>query len=381
MTAISRIRVATIRHLLKVPINYGYWVMNHREFVLVRVDTTDGVTGVAYGLTRDGPVASIVERSIRPHYLDRPVTAPEESFYRSLWANHAVHAAGIGHRALSLVDLATWDAKARLEGVSITRLLGGSPVALPATAIVGYPPDTSPEQLADQMTGLAEVGWRRFKIPISSDLELSERRLRAARAAMPDAWIGFDINMVLRTPESVIDFEERVRDLNLGWIEDIVPPGDAQAVATARRGSRTPIAMGDEQGGSYHPAALLSAQAVDVIRADATTNGGVTRLPAFLEAAKRAAVPVAPHMFPHLHSRLMSGFGQLGAPIEWGIPGTGVHPMDDGLEQPVINEGMMNPLDDAPGFGRLIDRRWIAEQIVDDPESALHDLPEDLVVS
>jgi L-alanine-DL-glutamate epimerase-like enolase superfamily enzyme len=231
------------------------------------------------------------------------------------------------------------------------------------------------------MIGLAEVGWRRFKIAISSDLDLSERRLRAARAATPEAWIGFDINMVLRTPQAVIDFEERVRELNLGWIEDIVPPGDAQAVATARRGSMTAIAMGDEQGGAYHPAALLDAEAVDVIRADATTNGGVTRLPSFLESARRADVLVAPHMFPHIHSRLMSGLGQLGAPIEWGVPGTGVHPMDDGLEQPVIQDGMMNPLDDAPGFGRLVDVRWLSEQVVDDPEAALQDLPEDLVAS
>jgi hypothetical protein len=62
------------------------------------------------------------------------------------------------------------------------------------------------------------------------------------------------------------------------------------------------------------------------------------------------------------------------APIEWGIPGTGVHPMDDCLEQPVVQDGYMSPLANDPGFGQLVDRRWIVEQVVSDPQGALDDL-------
>lgn len=348
---------------------------------MVRIDTSEGTSGVAYGLTRDGPIDSIVERTISPHYIGHSALEPSESFYRALWSNHAVHAAGIGHRALSIVDIAAWDAHARLTNVSITELLGGTAQAMPATAIIGYPPDIPPQALAEQVTGLLSQGWRRFKVPISSNLDLSVERLRAAREAAPDAWIGFDINMVLRSAGAVLEFEQRVRDLNLGWIEDILPPGDAVMAAEVKRGSATPIAIGDEQGGAYHPRALLEAGAVDVIRADATTNGGVTRMPVFMSLAREYEVPLAPHMFPHVHSRLMSAFGDTSAPIEWGIPGTGVHPMDDGLEQPVIrSDGFMEPLDDAPGFGRLIDLGWIRQQEVDDPDGALVDLPDEMVV-
>ena len=44
-------------------------------------------------------------------------------------------------------------------------------------------------------------------------------------------------------------FDARVADLELGWIEDLVPPGDAALVADCRRAASTPVAMGDEQGG------------------------------------------------------------------------------------------------------------------------------------
>ena len=372
---ITKVRVATVNHILPVPIIYGNWIMDHREFALVRVDLEDGTAGFAYGLTRDGPVASIVHRSIAPCYVGREIDDPQQVFYGALWTNHAVHAGGIGMRALSLVDIACWDALARYSKKSFQEILGGELSELPATAIVGYPPTMPADELAEQIVELQKKGWNRFKIPISPDLELSETRLRAAREVAPNDWIGFDINMVLRTSEAVLEFENKVRDLKLGWIEDVVPPGDAEMVARVRRGSQTPIAMGDEQGGAYHPEALLTANAVDVIRVDATTNGGVTGLRKSLAQAKLAGVKVSPHMFPHLHSRLLPILGFKDVPIEWGIPGTGVHPMDDGLEQPVIVNGKMKPLQTSIGLGKIVDYDWITKQQVSDEHGALTEIP------
>jgi L-alanine-DL-glutamate epimerase-like enolase superfamily enzyme len=278
-------------------------------------------------------------------------------------------------RALSLVDIACWDALARHRKQSFQEVLGGELSELPATAIVGYPPTMSPEELANQIVDLKKKGWNRFKIPISPDLDLSEARLRAAREVAQSDWVGFDINMVLRSSEAVLEFENRIRDLKLGWIEDVVPLGDAAMVARVRQGSKTPIAMGDEQGGSYHPEALLTAKAVDIIRVDATTNGGVTGIQSSLERARVAGVKVSPHMFPHLHSRLLPIFGFKDVPIEWGIPGTGVHPMDDGLEQPVIFEGIMKPLTTSIGLGKIVDYDWITKQQVFDEHGVLAEIP------
>lgn len=347
--------------------------MRHREFALIRIDADNGERGVAYCLTRDGPIREIVERSIAPVYVGADASTPRAAFYAALWTNHAVHAAGIGMRALSVVDIAAWDLAARLASKSIIEYLGGSARPLPATAIVGYPPSMGPGDIAEQVSGLIAQGWRRFKVPISSSLDDSVERLEAVRTVAPDAWVGFDVNMVFRTPKQVLEFEERVKELRLGWIEDILPPGDATAVATVQRSSHTPIAVGDEQGGSYYPEALLLASAVDVLRIDATTDGGVTRLADVIAAARTHGVPVAPHMFPHVHSRLCAAWG-IDAPVEWGVAGTGVHPMDDGLEQPIIKDGLMQPLADDVGFGTLVNRQWIEKQSYDDPDGALDDL-------
>lgn len=373
---ILNVRVATINHHLPVPIIYGNWMMDHREFALVRVDLDNGIAGFAYGLTRDGPVAAIVDRSIAPCYIGKDLTNPTQLYYGALWTNHAVHAAGIGMRALSLVDIACWDVFARSKSKTLEDALGGKVCKLPATAIVGYPPTMQPDELAQQIRELQSLGWNRFKVPISPDLDLSEARLRAAREATPSGWLGFDINMVLRTSDDVLNFERRIRDLKLGWIEDVVPPGDAEMVARVRKNSPTPVAMGDEQGGAYYPEALLRADAVTVLRVDATTNGGITGLKHVLDLARSAGVKVAPHMFPHLHSRLLPIFGFNDVPIEWGITGTGVHPMDDGLEQPVIENGYMLPLSTPIGLGKIVDLEWIQAQEVIDLQTALFEIPE-----
>jgi L-alanine-DL-glutamate epimerase-like enolase superfamily enzyme len=372
---IVSVRAATILCRLAVPIEFGTWVMRHREFALVRIQAESGLFGHAYCLTRDGPVAAIVHRTIAPQYVGEPVDDPERLFFKALWTNNAVHAAGIGMRALSVVDCAAWDLAARAAGQNIKAYLGGGPRRMPVTGIVGYPPSISPEETVAQIAGLWAQGWRRFKLPIAPTRELSLARLRAAREAFPDAWLGIDANFLHKTAEDAIAFGRQLDGLRIGWFEDIVPPGDAAMVRQVRDAITTPVAMGDEQGGSYHPQALLAFDAVDVNRVDATTNGGVTRLRGILATIAAKGNAIAPHMYPHIHSQVLGALGYTDAPIEWGIPGTGVHPMDDPLVQPTVRDGLMDPLPDLPGLGVLVDRDWIAaqEQVLD-PDGLLADL-------
>lgn len=377
MTAptITAVRAATILHRLPRPIVFGTWVQTHREFCLIRVDADNGHSGFGYCLTRDGPVAPIVDRTIASQYIGESATDPEAGFYKALWSNNSTHAAGVGIRALSTVDVAAWDLAARVAGKSVTRYLGGEPARMPVTGIVGYPPSITVDETVEQIAGLWDEGWRRFKMPIGMSREESIARLRASRAAFPDAWLGIDANFLHRSAEDAIEFGRRLDDLDVGWFEDIVPPGDARMVRDIRDAISTPVAMGDEQGGAYHPQALLAFDAVDVNRIDVTTYGGITRMRSIADEIREHGNIVSPHMYPHVHSRVLAGIGHVDAPIEWGIQGTGVGPMDDPLEQPTVRDGLMDPLPDVPGLGRLVDIEWIAAQEdTHDPDGLLADL-------
>jgi L-alanine-DL-glutamate epimerase-like enolase superfamily enzyme len=133
-----------------------------------------------------------------------------------------------------------------------------------------------------------------------------------------------------------------------------------------------PIAMGDEQGGLYYPEALLSSEAVDVVRIDLTCMGGITRGRQIIEQCLRANVAFAPHMNGHVHSQVFGALGHSDVPIEWGVPWTGVDPFADSLVQPeILPGGLMRPLSEQPGFGPLLNREWALSQPTNDPDHIL----------
>jgi L-alanine-DL-glutamate epimerase-like enolase superfamily enzyme len=368
---IRDVLVATIRSPLPEPVRFGTWEMRHREFAVCAIRSEQGVVGRAFSYTRDGPVAAIVRRSIAPGYVGQPFDDPAQLTMAAAWSNTSVLMAGVGHRALGLVDLAAWDLRGRAEGRSVAELLGGEHRPMPVTAIIGYPPSRGPEEITEEVKALRAAGWRRFKQPVAATWELTRDRLRAAREAAPDDWHGLDANYTLRTPEEVEEFVRFVGDPDLGWLEDVVPPGDALLIAQARARAGVPIAMGDDQGGFYHPQALLQADAVDAMRVDITTNGGLSRLSGVLSQIDAAGLPFSTHMFAHYHSQVLAALGREDRPIEWGVQGAGVDQYADSLAQPVVSEGLMEPLPMAPGFGDVVNLDWVGEQEVEDPDALL----------
>lgn len=366
----------TIQAQLPAPVIFGEWIMRHREFALARVRSSSGVDGFAYTLTRDGAVAEQIRKTIGPIYVGTEVGAQERTFTVAWRRSLASHAAGIGLRALSIVDLACWDLAAKVADKSIAGLLGGSNHPMPVTAIIGYPPATmGPEETGAQTAELYAAGWRRFKAPIAATTERTVGRLQAARAAAPDAWLGLDAAWVFDELEPALELVEALSSVNLGWYEDVFPPGNAGILHRLRERTTTPIAMGDEQGGNYYPEALIALEACDVVRVDLTCMGGITRGRKVIEQVLEAGLQFAPHMFPHVHSQVLGALGQVDAPIEWGVPFTGVHPMDDTLPRPPIRAGgRMDPFQELPGFGPLVDADWIRSQPHEDPSGILNDL-------
>jgi len=371
---IATVDAATVAAPLREPIHFGAATIVQREFALVRVRAQSGAAGYAFTLTRDGPVAAIVERLIAPRYAGASVDDPAALFTATQAANLATFANGVGLRALSIVDIAAWDLLGQVRGEPIERLLGGRPRPLPAAVVVGYPPSLDAAATAVQVRELRAAGWRRFKLPIAPDVELTRARVAAAAAAAEGDWLGLDAAWSLRRADEAATLLDSL-DTELGWLEDVFPPGNVAALAELRRRVRTPIAMGDEQGGAYFPEALLAAAAVDVVRLDLTCAGGISRARDTIAAIERAGAAVSPHMGGQLHSRVFAGLG-CDAPIEWGMPGTGVDPYADSLTQPEIRDGAMEPLPETPGIGPMTNKAWLSEQRLDDPAGIVASLPD-----
>lgn len=369
-SVITKINVATVQGELPAPVVFGDWIMNTREYVTVRVTLDSGVEGWAFTLSRDGAVAEQIRKTLRNIYVGTKAKDVESTFNIAQRRSLASHSAGVGLRALSLVDLAIWDALAKEANESISQFLNGDRPKMPATAIIGYPPaKMGASEVFEQVSELYARGWRRFKAPVGINNKATAERLLAARRAAPDAWIGCDAAWIFNDVDSALELLSLLDDVNLGWFEDIFPPGNAQVVADLRSRTNIPIAMGDEQGGIYYPESLIAKKAVDIVRIDLTCMGGITGGKKIVEQCLAANVEFAPHMFAHVHSQVFGAWGFDFLPIEWGVPWTGVDPYADSLQQPVIgSDGLMEPLPELAGFGTLVNFDWVLSQKNEDPE-------------
>jgi L-alanine-DL-glutamate epimerase-like enolase superfamily enzyme len=87
---------------------------------------------------------------------------------------------GITSMAISAVDAALWDLKARLLGLPLVRLLGAVRQAVPVYGSGGFTSYTI-EQLQSQLGGWAAAGIQRVEMKIGRDSAADRERVRAAR--------------------------------------------------------------------------------------------------------------------------------------------------------------------------------------------------------
>jgi L-alanine-DL-glutamate epimerase-like enolase superfamily enzyme len=179
--------------------------------------------------------------------------------------------------AISAVDIALWDLRARLLGLSLANSLGRFREATPAYGSGGFTSYTDAE-LAGQLRGWIERGCRRVKIKVGREPQRDLERLATAREAigpdvelMVDANGAFDRRAASRwaaryAEHGVSYFEEPVPsdDLDgLRWLRDVVPPGMG-------------VAAGEYAWDLFELERL--AGCVDVLQADVTRCGGITNL-------------------------------------------------------------------------------------------------------
>lgn len=373
---IRKLAALTVDARLSTPIRFGDWVISSRTYAIVAITDSEGATGWSAGLTRGGQVAEQLRASVAPCYEGELIRDPIKTYLRALRSNPPVHSSGVGLRALSLADLAVWDLVARRAGQPIARYLGNDADALPATAIVGYPHENAdPSDIESEVAELSSAGWRRFKAPVGSSLSAASERLAAIRRAAPTAWVGLDAAWTLENVATTQRWLQSLPD-RLDVLEDPFPIGSLAPLRELRAATSVPISAGDEDGGPHYPGALVTERLVDVVRFDLTCMGGISGGRAVVEASLAAGLTAWPHMFPHVHSQVVSGWGLTDVPIEWGMRGNGVSPLDDSLQRPVLSEGRMQPLDQRPGFGRIVDSAWLREQPIDDPQGLVARLEE-----
>ena len=257
---------------------------------------------------------------------------------------------GIGSMAISAVDIAVWDLKARLLNVPLVTLLGAVRKAVPIYGSGGFT-SYSDRQLQKQFAGWVKQGITRVKMKVGRNARADVERVREARTAIgAETELYVDANGAYSRKQALQQAEEFAK-FNVSWFEEPVSSDDLAGLRLLR--DRAPAGM-DVAAGEYGYEAgyfrrMLGAGAVDVLQADATRCGGIT---GFLQAAALCEahhVPLSAHTAPCVHTHLGCAVTRL-RHLEYFHDHVRIESMFfDGIRPPV--NGELSPDLSRPGMG------------------------------
>jgi L-alanine-DL-glutamate epimerase-like enolase superfamily enzyme len=212
---------------------------------------------------------------------------------------------GIASMAISAVDAALWDLKARLLDLPLVTLLGAVREKVPVYGSGGFTTYTH-KQLQDQLGGWSAQGISMVKMKIGTHPEDDLARVKAAREAIgPDTRLFVDANGAY-SHKQALGFAETFKELGVSWFEEPVSSDDLAGLHLIRE--KGPAGMDITAGGYGYDAwyfrRMLEAEAVDVLQADASRCGGITGFMQVGALCWARSMPLSGHCAPSLHAHV-----------------------------------------------------------------------------
>jgi L-alanine-DL-glutamate epimerase-like enolase superfamily enzyme len=271
--------------------------------VFVELDCGD-VRGVGYSYAHKAAVV-VARGLIEQVVVGADVMDVSALFWKMRVAQRNYGREGIAACALSAIDMALWDAKAKVLGLPLCKLLGMVRAQVPVYGSGGFT-TYSDGQLRKQLGGWVDDGISRVKMKIGSLPAQDVARVRVARKAIgEDAELFVDANGAYSRKQALGFAEVFAREFGVTWFEEPVSSDDLDGLRLLR--DQGPAGM-DVAAGEYgwdamYLKRMIDAGAVDVIQADATRCGGVTGFMEVAAIADATPIPLSSHCGPtaHLH--------------------------------------------------------------------------------
>jgi L-alanine-DL-glutamate epimerase-like enolase superfamily enzyme len=273
----------------------------NKTTIIVAEAHADGVSGLGYSYANHA-TAQLVHDLLRHAVEGRDPMDVPGSWAAMVHAIRNLGRPGICSMAISAVDIALWDLKARLLDLPLVKLLGAVRASIPIYGSGGFT-SYSIDQLQQQLSGWAQTGIRMVKMKIGRNPDDDPHRVHSAREAIgKDAQLFIDANGAY-TRKQALRLAQRFAEADVCWFEEPVSSDDLEGLRLIR--DRAPVAI-EIAAGEYGYDAnyfrhMLEAGAVDVLQADATRCAGIT---GFMQAGALClarAVPLSAHTAPSVH--------------------------------------------------------------------------------
>lgn len=329
-------------------------------WLVVEIACDDGTVGIGNAALAPHATKTTIDTYLKPLLLGAD-PLDSEYIWQSMYRRTLPFGRkGIGMAAISAVDLAVWDAKAKILGQPVFKLLGGrTKPNLPvyASRLYSQPLDT----LHAEAKAYVEQGFPAVKLRFGwgprdgiAGIWRNVDLVRTAREAvgpnvdlMADCYMGWTVEYARRMLRALEPF-------NLRWVEEPVIADDLAGYAELRALNCVSISGGEHEYTLYGFRQALEMRAFDIVQFDVNRVGGITAAKKIADLCEAFDIPVIPHAGQmHNYHLSMSSYA---APIAEYFPKV---PVEVGNElfwyifdgEPIASGGVIELSDDAPGFG------------------------------
>lgn len=280
----------------------------HFDLVTARVRTADGAEGLGYTYTVGAGAAAIraLLGDLVPLLLTQDAERIEALWQRMWWGCHYVGRGGLAAFAISAVDIALWDLRARRRGLPLWKLLGGHHPRVKAYAggiDLQFPLDRLLRQTEENLGR----GFRAIKMKVGRPrLREDVERVGVMREHLgPDVPLMVDANMRW-TADEAIRAARALGTHDVFWLEEPTIPDDVPGHVRILRDGGLPVAAGENLRTIHEFKRLIDAGGVSFPEPDVSNVGGVTAWLKVAHVAEAHNLPVTSHGVHDLHVHLLA---------------------------------------------------------------------------
>ena len=299
MSVIARVETGFYRIPLPVVLSDStHGEMTVFELNTIRVRDADGAEGVGYTFTcgRNGvAIDALLERDFPALMQGEDADRIEHLWTRLWWAMHYGGRGGPTVLALSAIDIALWDLKAKRLGQPLWKLLGGNDPRVPCYAggiDLDYPLDKLLRQTEDNLA----KGFRAIKMKVGRKrLGEDVERVKAMREFLGEGFpLMVDANMKW-TADEAIRAARAFTPYDLGWLEEPLIPDDVAGHVRVVREGGLPVATGENFRTLWEFKQMIASGGVTFPEPDVTNCGGITPFIKVAHLAEAFNLPVTSH--------------------------------------------------------------------------------------
>lgn len=269
------------------------------RFIVARVTLENGTVGEGYFLAfhfNPGAVRGALD-DVRSLAVGREVSATREFDRACDTAFEYFGAVGLLRWARGIVNIAMWDASARMQDKPVWRMIGAKAERVPTYGSGGWL-SYSMDELLGEATGYVKRGFTAVKLKVGAKEEGRdiERIARVREAVGPKVRIMIDANQGLEL-DAALALAKAARKFDITWFEEPLEHTNFDGYEALKREAGILLAMGEREYDLVPLRELARRKAIDLWQPDILRLGGVEGWLDSAALAARHGIPVLPHYY------------------------------------------------------------------------------------